>query len=144
MLTCDFLGKTTDGNCAYFDDRSGYPAIVKRGHTCQPCLHSSEVPKTMVVFKTTLHRTTTIALFPCQEKWTGSHYNDTTVESYWPNLDSFSEASVLFVRIAYKKATEQEAAPVKAALEGKGYNLEVRRRMPTKSERDRWLQAGNN
>lgn len=101
--------------------------------------------KTMVVFKTTLHCTTTIALFPCQEQWAGNHYlyNDRTVTSYWPGLDEFSEASVLFVSIGYKNATDDEAAPVKAALEAKGYTLEVWRRMPSKRERVAWMAKGN-
>jgi len=99
--------------------------------------------KTMVVFKTTRHCTTTTALFPCQEQWAGSCYNDRTVTNYWPGLDEFTEASVLFVRLAYKNATEQEAAPVKAALEAKGYDLEVWRRMPSPAERQRWMAKGN-
>ena len=100
--------------------------------------------KTMVVFKTSRSGWTTIAMFPCQEIWHSSNSDARTVESYRYNLDSFSEISPLFINIAYRKATEDEATPVKVALESKGYDLEVRRRMPTKIERERWMQAGNN
>ncbi len=99
--------------------------------------------KTMVVFKTSRSGWTTIAMFPCQEIWHCSNIGDRTVKSYWSNLDSFSESSPLFINIAYRKATDEEAAPVKAALEEKGYNLAIWRRMPSRAERHKWIEAGN-
>ena len=99
--------------------------------------------KTMVVFKTRCNVSfITMAVLPCHEK----PERKSSCSVYWKTiagstLDNIS--SMLREAHGWRKATEQEAAPIKAEMETKGYNLEVWRRMPTKSERERWIEKGN-
>ncbi len=98
--------------------------------------------KTMVVFKTHKKRNCVkVAIFPCQEIWRSCYDGVRSIKIYWSELDDFGE--VLENMPRYRKATDEEAAPGKAALEAQGYTLEVRRRMPTERERLAWIAAGN-